>query len=138
VQPEIIERTWGNDDGTYWSHAHDAGRHTGDAEAGFRRTGRGRRGGRAGRDAGRQLLARRPRHGRRVVRAVEGRARGGLAAPAPPAAAIVPARTDRPGRTESRERGKGFGQNIRAPRGPPAQSVRPPALDPWVVAGVGG
>jgi hypothetical protein len=134
VQPEIVERTWGKDDGTDWSHAHDAGCHAGDAEAGFRRTERGRRGGRAGRDAGRQLLARQPRHGRRAVRAVEARARGDLTTLAPPAAAIVPARTDRPGRTESRERGEGFGQKYgrRAGRRLNA-SVRRRSIHGWLL-----
>ena len=70
VQPEIVERTRCDNDATDRSHA-------GDAEA---RTGRGRRrGGRAGRDAGRQLLARQPRHGRRVVRAAVEKSGGSIA-----------------------------------------------------------
>lgn len=89
VQPEIVERPWSNDGGTGRPDAADA------AAGRWAR----RRPGRAGRDAGRQLLARQPRHGRRAA----GAGAPGLApraAPArsrrPAAGAVVPAAATHP------------------------------------------
>jgi hypothetical protein len=86
VQREIVEWPWSgnNDGGTDRPDADAAG---GDAAVGRRRPGG------AGRDAGRQLLARQPRHGRRVVRAgAPGLAPRAAPArrPAPACAAIAP------------------------------------------------
>lgn len=86
MQREIVEWPWSgnNDGGTDRPDADAAG---GDAAVGRRRPGG------AGRDAGRQLLARQPRHGRRVVRAgAPGLAPRAAPArrPAPACAAIAP------------------------------------------------
>ena len=89
VQPEIVEWPWSDDGGTDRPNADAAGGDAADAAV-------GRWARRAGRDAGRQLLARQPRHGRRVVRAVVAAGALGLAPRAAPArrpaagGAIVP------------------------------------------------
>jgi hypothetical protein len=105
VQREIVGRAWSDDGATddRRPHADTAGgghwRDAADAAAGGRAT---RRRGRAGRDAGRQLLDRQPRHGRRVVRAAtdEGRARAPVlaarAVPASRTAAIAAAAPTQP------------------------------------------
>jgi len=103
VQREIVGRAWSDDGAT---DAAGGGGDAADAEA--------RRHGRAGRDAGRQFLARQPRHGRRVVRAAEAGARApGLAAraaPAPRPPAIAAAAPNQPNPSET------FGQKKRASR----------------------
>lgn len=89
MQPEIVEWPWSNNGGTDRPDADAAGCDAADAAV-------GRWARRAGRDAGRQLLARQSRHGRRVVRAVVAAGAPGLAPRAAPArrpaaaGAIVP------------------------------------------------
>jgi hypothetical protein len=89
-QPEICGR---NDDTDDDGAGRDHGRPTGHGKADRQPRRRRRRGRRPRRDAGRQLLARQPRHGRRVVLAESLAAgppgRAPRAAHAPPAAAIA-------------------------------------------------
>lgn len=83
MQHEIVGWPWSNDGGTDRPDADAAGGDAADAAVG--RCWARQRPRRAGRDAGRQLVARQPRHGRRVVRAVVAAGAPGLAPRSAPA-----------------------------------------------------